>query len=59
MEMEIKIAENRIKEAEERRSYFAKKYEETRQPLYRRMAESETETIAEIRQAIIEACLSK
>ena len=54
-ENEIKIAERRIAEAEERRSYFAKQFEETGKKLYAKMAESETDTISEIRQAIIEA----
>lgn len=54
---EIKIAEGRIAEAEERRSYFAQQYEITKNNFYKRMAESETDMIAEIRQAIIEASL--
>ena len=45
----------RLVEAEERRSYFAKQFEETGKKLYAKMAESETDTISEIRQAIIEA----
>lgn len=54
-ENEIKIAERRIAEAEERRSYFAKQFEETGKKFYAKMAESETDAISEIRQAIIEA----
>lgn len=55
LENDIKIAEERIKEMEKRRSYFASKYMETGKKFYEKMAESETEMIAEVRQAIIEA----
>lgn len=53
----IEIAENRIKEAEKRRSYFASKYEETGLNFYKVMGESETDLISEIREAILEALL--
>lgn len=55
VENEIKIVERRIAEAEERRNYFVKQFEETGKKFYAKMAESETDTILEIRQAIIEA----
>ena len=55
MATEIMIAENRIKECENRRAYFAEQFYATGNNLYKKLAENETDTIAEIRQAIIEA----
>lgn len=55
LENDIKVAEERIREMEKRRSYFAEKYAETGESFYKKMAESETYMIAEVRQAIIEA----
>lgn len=55
---EIQVAENRIKEMEERRRYFMAQYEESGDKFYAKMAESETDMIAEVRQAIIEALLA-
>ena len=55
LERDVQIAENRIKECEERRTYFAEQFKTTGQQLYKKLAESETDIIAEIRQAIIEA----
>lgn len=54
---EIKVAENRIKEMEKRRSYFAEMFNATGKKLYEKLAESETDMIAEVSQAIIEALL--
>lgn len=56
---DIKIAESRIKEAENRRNYFAAQYEKTGNAFYKKMAESETDAISEIRDAIITALLSE
>lgn len=57
LEQQIKVAEKRIYDAECRRAEFAKKYNETGILLYERLAESETKTISEIRDEIIEASL--
>ena len=54
LENDIKVAEERIREMEKRRSYFVEKYAETGESFYKKMAESETDMIAEVRQAIIE-----
>lgn len=57
LENEIKIAENRIKDMEERRKYFANMFVQTGKIFYKKMAESETDMIAEVREAIIKALL--
>ncbi len=54
MDKEIQMAENRIKEMEERRKYFVKMFEKTGKMFYAKMAESETDMIAEVRQATCE-----
>lgn len=56
---QIAIAEKRIAECEERRNYFVKKSIECpeNKGLYEKMAETETEAIDQIREAIIEALL--
>ena len=55
IEDDIKAAEERIIEMEKRRSYFANQYKITGERFYAKMAESETDMIAEVRNAIIEA----
>lgn len=58
---QIKIAEKRIAECEERRSYFAEQYRQNpeKKELYAHLCEDETKTINKIREAIIEALLNK
>lgn len=61
-EEKISIAEKRIKECEERRSYFVRSAEHSdtmTKALYIKMAECETESIDEIRAEIIKALLRK
>lgn len=55
----IENAENRIKEMEERRSYFNNMFAETGKILYKKLAESETDMIEEVREAIVDALLNK
>lgn len=58
---QIKIAERKIAECEERRSYFAEQYHQNpeKKELYAYLCEDETKTINKIREAIIEALLNK
>lgn len=51
----IKVAELRIKESEERRKNFIIKYRETGEQLYKELAENEEQQIAKIRIALSEA----
>lgn len=58
---QIKIAERRIAECEERRNYFVEQYNKCpeQRGLYEHLCEDETKTIAKIREAIIEALLQQ
>lgn len=58
---QIKIAEKRIAECEERRAYFAEQYKlnPEKKELYAYLCEDETKTINKIREAIVEALLNK
>lgn len=55
----IKIAEQRIQEAKERKVHFIKKHKATGEALYKDMAEFETESIDKIQQAIIDTLLAE
>ena len=59
LEQQIEKAENRIAEREVRRAEFAKIYDLTKNPMYKVMAERETEAIEEIQDAILIALLKK
>ena len=59
MTEQIKKAEERIKEMEERRAYFAEMFNKTNKPIYRKMAESETDMISEVRNAICEVIVGR
>lgn len=59
MAEQIKRAEERIKEMEERRAYFAEMFNKTNKQIYRKMAESETDMISEVRNAICEAIVGR
>ena len=56
---DIEIAEQRIKECEERRTEFAEKFFSTGKEIYKRMAESETDMIQDISREITKALLQK
>ena len=47
------------KEMEERRAYFAEMFNKTNKQIYRKMAESETDMISEVRNAICEAIVGR
>lgn len=48
----LEMAEKRIEEMKERRAYFAEMFIKTNKMIYKKMAESETEMIEEVRTAI-------
>lgn len=48
----LEMAEKRIEEMKERRAYFAEMFAKTNKMIYKKMAESETEMIEEVRAAI-------
>lgn len=52
---DVKIANARIKECEKRRTYFVEQFKLTGKQFYANMAESETDMIKEINDAICEA----
>lgn len=59
MNEKIKIAEQRIAEAEERAKYFAEMYKQTGKIMYAEMRNEELETMNKIVEAIMKAKKAK
>lgn len=59
MKKQIKIAEQRLEEMEERRVSFARKYKETKEELYKDLRDNEQENIDKLRVALTEAYLQQ